>query len=150
MSGAVPHTVRAMHQVRIEETGIVVARRVVSAHGVWSRTRGLMFRSALPEGEAIDIRPCSSIHMMFMRFSIDAVFYDRDFRVTRVARGVRPWIGLAFGGRGSWGVIELAAGAANPVSPGDALVFEAVTEDRRVSAPSPAPADAAHTGPGMR
>lgn len=139
-----------MHQLRIEETGIVVARRVAPAHRMWSRTRGLMLRGALADGEAIDIRPCSSIHMMFMRFAIDAVFYDRDFRVTKVSRDVRPWIGLAFGGRGTWGVVELGTGAANPVKPGDVLVFEPVTEDSRASAELPVHGDAAHGGHGVR
>jgi hypothetical protein len=63
--------------------------------------------------------------MMFMRFAIDAVFFDRDGRVTKVARGVRPWIGLAFGGRKSHGVLELPVGAAAGVEPGQTLQFEA-------------------------
>ena len=32
--------------------------------------------------------------MMFMLFAIDAVFYDRGGRITKMARNVRPWIGL--------------------------------------------------------
>lgn len=139
-----------MHQVRIEETGIVIARRVVPAHGMWTRARGLMFRGTLSEGEAIDIRPCSSIHMMFMRFAIDAVFYDRQFQVTRVARGVRPWFGLAFGGRGTWGVVELGLGAANPVKPGDRLLFEPVAEDCKGTIETRAHGDVAPGGQGVR
>ena len=102
----------------------VVASTVRPAHGVVSRTRGLMFRGALPEGEGLDIRPCGSIHMMFMRFPIDAVFYNREQRVTKVARCVRPWIGMALGGKGAHGVIELPAGSAGFVAPGDLLEFE--------------------------
>ena len=134
-----------MHQVHIEQTGIVIAARVAQAHGLWSRTRGLMFRRQLEPGSGIDIRPCSSIHMMFMRFPIDAVFYDRSYRVTRVARSVRPWLGMAFGGRGAWGVIELGAGAANPVKAGDVLVFVPVLEDR-LSAVTVATAGGANHG----
>jgi uncharacterized membrane protein (UPF0127 family) len=62
--------------------------------------------------------------MMFMWFAIDAVFYDANGRVTKVARRVRPWMGLAFGGRGSRGVIELPVGAASGVEPGHTLRFE--------------------------
>ncbi len=112
-----------MHEAHVRETGITVAERVAEAHGLRARTRGLMLRGALGPGEGIDIRPCSSIHMMFMRFAIDAVFCDRDFRVTKVARSVRPWLGIAFGGRAAWGVVELAAGAANRVKRGDVLVL---------------------------
>lgn len=94
------------------------------ADNAWTRFRGLMLHGRLGEGEGLDIRPCGSIHMMFMRFSIDAVFYDRDGKVTKVARRVRPWIGLAFGGRGAKGVVELPVGAAAGVEVGHRLEFE--------------------------
>lgn len=82
-----------------------------------------MFRRRLREGEGLAIAPCASIHMMFMFFAIDAVFYDAGNRVTKVAPGVRPWIGLAFGGKGTKAVIEMAAGAAVGVEPGHLLEF---------------------------
>jgi hypothetical protein len=137
-----------MHQVHIEQTGIVIAGQVAEAHGLWSRTRGLMLRRQLEPGAGIDIRPCSSIHMMFMRFPIDAVFYDRDYRVTRVARSVRPWRGMAFGGRGAWGVIEIGVDAANPVKAGDVLVFEPVLESRPSAVAVGAAGGADHGGTG--
>jgi len=105
--------------------GKVVAEHASTADTAWTRFRGLMLRGGLAEGEGLDIRPCGSIHMMFMRFAIDAVFYDREGRVTKVARGVRPWVGLAFGGRGAKGVIELPRGAANFVEAGHQLEFAA-------------------------
>lgn len=104
-------------------TGTRLAERAASATNHWTRFRGLMLRSGLDEGEGLIIRPCSSIHMMFMRFPIDAVFFDKDGRVTRVARNVRPWRGLAMGGRGAKGVIELPVGAAGGVEPGHQLEF---------------------------
>lgn len=119
-----------MQQLSVQGTGEPFAPRVEAAHSLWRRTRGLMLRRRLAPGEGIDIRPCGSIHMMFMLFAIDAVFYDRSFRVTKVARGVRPWIGLAFGGRGAWGVVEMAAGSAGEVRAGDVLVF---TDTRETS-----------------
>jgi uncharacterized membrane protein (UPF0127 family) len=114
--------------VLLTESGSVVASDLRPAHGIVSRTLGLMFRRPLADGEALDIRPCSSIHMMFMRFAIDAVFYDRDFRVTKVASNVRPWIGLAFGGKGTKGVIEMRSGTASSIRAGDVLVFEPVMQ----------------------
>jgi uncharacterized membrane protein (UPF0127 family) len=83
-----------------------------------------MFRKALAPGEGLVIHPCGSIHMMFMRFPIDAVFYDDHGSVTKVARSLRRWTGLAFGGRGAKGVIELPAGAAQGIAPGNRLEFE--------------------------
>jgi len=64
-------------------------------------------------------RPAGSIHMFFMRFPIDAVFCDRELRVLHVERGLQPW--RTAGKRGAKVVIELAAGAADAVEPGDRL-----------------------------
>ena len=102
---------------------IAVASDLREARNPWQRFRGLMLKSRLEAGEGLRIEPCGSIHMMFMRFPIDAVFYDREGRVTRVARNVRPWIGFAFGGKGAHGVIELPAGAAPDLQPGDRIAI---------------------------
>lgn len=101
----------------------MLAAEVRLARSVLERTRGLMFSRGLPAGTALDIRPCNSIHMMFVRFPIDAVFYDRNGTVTKVARRVRPWTGMAFGGRRARGVVELPCGAADGVRDGDTLEF---------------------------
>ena len=105
--------------------GQVVAERADTADNAWRRFRGLMLRAPLAEGEGLDIRPCGSIHMMFMRFPIDAVFYKEDGTVTKVSRNVRPWMGFAFGGKGAKGVVELPVGAAESVEPGHVLKFAA-------------------------
>jgi hypothetical protein len=57
-----------------------------------------------------------------MRFAIDAVFCDRELRVVKVVRGLKPWRMAA--ARGASVVIELAAGAADGVEPGDQLTLE--------------------------
>ena len=113
-----------MATLRNVTTGETVADQLQYARGVVPRTRGLMLRGSLPEGGGLVIHPCSSIHMMFMRFPIDAVFYDKEQRVTKVAPGVRAWTGLAFGGRGAKGVVELPVGAASKVEPGHQLAFD--------------------------
>ena len=111
--------------MRVEDTsaGIVLATDAVEATSYWSRFRGLMLRKELRPGEGLIIRPCGSIHMMFMRFRIDAVFFDDDLKVTKVASSVARWRGMAFGGRGAAGVIELPSGAAAGVEAGHQLSF---------------------------
>ena len=104
-------------------TGKVVAEDLRMATSWWARFRGLMLRRALNPGEALFIAPCSSIHMMFMNFAIDAVFVDKQRRVVKVSPRVRPWIGMAWGGRGAHAVIEMAAGSGAGISPGDQLDF---------------------------
>lgn len=75
--------------------GQVVAGHVSAATGIWSRFCGLMLRASLPEGHGLVLRPCTSIHMFFMRFAIDAVFVDGDGAVVGLRAGLRPWIGFA-------------------------------------------------------
>lgn len=74
-----------------------------------ARFKGLMLRRKLSVGRGLLIAPCSSIHMCFMRFSIDAVFIDKNYRVLKVKRRLYPWLGIAVC-FGAWGVIELSAG----------------------------------------
>ena len=73
-------------------------------------------------------RPGGSIHMFFMRFSIDAVFCTRDLEVIDVVRGLRPWRVAAR--RGAKVVIELAEGGGGRPSPGRPALAR---YDRRVS-----------------
>jgi hypothetical protein len=103
-----------------ETTGATVAANLRDAHSYWARFRGLMLRRKLAPGEALRIDPCSSIHMFWMLFAIDAVFYDRNLRVLKVCRRVRPWVGFA-AARKARGVVELAVGAASGVEPGHQL-----------------------------
>jgi uncharacterized protein len=90
--------------------GEVVCDRCLIAESPWLRTKGLLGRADLPEGEGILLRPASSIHMAFMRFPIDAVFLDRADRVLKVVSDLRPW--RMAGCRGARAVLELPAGEA--------------------------------------
>jgi uncharacterized protein len=85
--------------------------RVEVATGVVSRTLGLMGRRGMPAGSALLIRPCSSVHTMWMRFAIDVAYLDREERVVKVVHGLRPWR-ASIGGRRAHSVLELAAGEA--------------------------------------
>ncbi len=71
--------------------GAVLAGRVESAATLSARLRGLLGRSGLPEGEALRIEPCTSIHTFFMKFPIDAVFLQRDGKVVRAVEEMHPW-----------------------------------------------------------
>jgi len=105
----------------LNSDGTVVADRCRLARSPWSRMRGLLGRASLAPGEAMLFRPAGSIHMFFMRFTIDAVFCDRDLVVLDVVSSLRPW--RMASRRGARVVIELAEGAAADVRPGDHLVL---------------------------
>jgi uncharacterized membrane protein (UPF0127 family) len=110
----------------------VICRHLVLGESFRQRFLGLMGRSGLAEGEGLYL-PTASIHMMFMRFPIDALFVSRpDADGQRKVVGVRPelppWRGLVLPVRGAAGVIEMAAGtlARAHVGSDDEVVFEAL------------------------
>jgi uncharacterized protein len=72
-------------------SGTTVAAEVATADNPWRRFMGLMGRRELPAGAGLYLRPCSSIHMFFMRMSVDAVFVDKDGVVVRIYPALRPW-----------------------------------------------------------
>lgn len=76
-----------------------------------ARGKGLLGRTQLPEGQALWIHHCNSIHTYFMKFSIDCVFVDKNLQVKAVYENVRPWR-LVFPVWGASSVFELSAGAA--------------------------------------
>ncbi len=107
-----------------ESKGTVVATRMRVADNLWSRFWGLMGRKALADGEALLLRPSSSIHTMFMRFPIDVVFIDEGNQVAKVVSNLRPFrLTMAPGSAQS--VLELNTGVAAQaqVEPGDQLVM---------------------------
>ena len=96
---------------RVALNGEVVTPSLVRADRMWSRMRGLLGRGALAPSEGLWISPCTSIHMFFMRFAIDAVFIDEHLQVVRVHEALQPWR-MARGGKHAHSVLELPPGKA--------------------------------------
>lgn len=79
------------------------------ATNFWQRFRGLMLHRPLPPATALLIAPCNSIHMCFMRFAIDAVYLDKQGKILKITRHLRPWLGLSACWR-AHSVLEMTAG----------------------------------------
>ena len=106
----------------------VLASRLEVAGSLWQKFKGLMGRSSLDEGTGLWLPDSNGIHMMFMKFPIDAVFVggptadDPLVRpVVSVHRGLRAWTGLVPFVRGAHGVLERTVGTidASGTQPGD-------------------------------
>ena len=141
---------RGLDLVRRRDGAVVC--RLELADSFVRRFLGLMGRGGLPRDAGLWIEPCTSIHMMFMRFSIDAVFVRRaasgrplgpgvEGEILKVCRAVRPWIGMAWC-TGATAVVELAAGRAAELGlvEGDVLTLDErdvrPNEERREGAPT--------------
>ena len=105
-----------------KDDGTVLCTECAVASTSLARMKGLLGRSSLGAGEGMLFPRTGSIHMFFMRFAIDAIFCSRDLRVVKVVRNLRPWRTAA--ARGAKVVIELPAGAAEGIEPGDRLVLD--------------------------
>ena len=132
-----PRLLRAVNRTR----GTVLAERLEVADSFGSRFAGLMGRPSLAAGNGLWLPGTGSIHMLFMRFAIDAVFLGPDAPdgarpVVRPIACLRPWIGIGLA-RGAKGVLELPADTivATGTLPGDEVVLEAVPETCRAPVP---------------
>ena len=97
------------------DRGSVLAEPLETAGSFWAKFMGLMGRPSLARGSGLWLPGANGIHMMFMRFPIDAVFVTRADaegvrRVRSVHRGVRAWTGLVPLITGAHGVLELPVG----------------------------------------
>lgn len=93
----------------------VLAGSLETAGSFWGKFMGLMGRPALPVDGGLWLPGGNGIHMMFMRFPIDAVFVSRPDadgvrRVRTIHRSLRAWVGLVPLVLGADGVLELPIG----------------------------------------
>ena len=109
----------------------ILGASVEVAESFGGRFMGLMGRRGLEPAGGMWLTPGSSIHMLFMRFPIDAVFLGRPAadggrRVVAVHADVRPWTGVVWWARGADGCLELPAGtaAATGTVVGDVAILE--------------------------
>lgn len=108
----------------LKRTGETLAEDVETANTYFTRLKGLMFRKHLPAGRGLLLDPCPQIHTCFMRFNIDAVFFDKSGSVLYVKENMKPW---RFGRfvRGSRYTLELPGGTlGGRVQKGDELILK--------------------------
>ena len=112
-----------------------IAERLEVADGLWGKFMGLMGRPGLEPDAGLWLTDSNGIHMMFMRFAIDAVFLGNPDPgrqgarpVVSVHRGLRAWTGLVPLVRGAHGVLELPVGTIERTGTavGDLVVLEPV------------------------
>lgn len=95
-----------------KEDQLILTHKLSVAFSAPERMRGLLGKSHLDSDAALWIKPCKSIHTFFMKFSIDAVFIDSDFKITSIYRDLKPWKTTSI----QWfaqSVVELPTGTVN-------------------------------------
>jgi uncharacterized protein len=115
-----------MRAGRLYRNGSVWSESVERAETFKERLRGLLGRDGLVDGGAMLIERCGAVHTLGMRFTLGLVFLDRAWRVTRLARDVRPGRLAVWGGWRAVRVIEVPAGSRllDGLAPGDHFAWE--------------------------
>lgn len=114
-----------LQQAEITWNGTIFLKRAEIARSFLDRSRGLLGRDSLPAEHGLLIIPCSSIHTLGMRFTIDVLFLDRAGLVVRIVRNIRPGRLYVGGGPRAHSVLEIASGwlPADSVQIGDQLMW---------------------------
>jgi uncharacterized protein len=112
-----------------QSNGIVIAEKVIPAYSFFKRLKGLMFTSSFPEGYAIHIQPCRSIHTYFMKYEIDVLYLNDEYEIVAAESYVRPG---EFGKhhKGTTSVIEIPAGTIHKtkIEPGQTVQIKNLKE----------------------
>ncbi len=88
--------------------GVVLADAAHSADTSEQRRTGLLKHTHLDPGDGLWIVPCESVHSFFMKFTIDVLYLDRQYRVKKIRPEMVPW--RASARLTAHSVLELPAG----------------------------------------
>lgn len=67
-----------------------VVAKVDLATTFFKRLKGLLGTNSLEEDRGLFLSPCKSIHMFGMKYSIDAVFLNKDLKVVELVEDIQP------------------------------------------------------------
>jgi len=96
-----------MQIINLTRDNKVLADKTAVARSFFRRLKGLLGAGQLPQGSALIIRPCSSVHTFGMQYPIDVVFVNDQNIVVKTVEALFP-------GRIAWSTgsyaVELPAG----------------------------------------
>jgi hypothetical protein len=99
---------------KVGEKELIVSE-IIEAKSFFSKLSGLILTKKLNDSEGFLIKNCSSIHTIGMRYSIDAVFLDRENRVLKIYHNLKPFRVTTFI-KGAFYVLETIAGTIKKTS----------------------------------
>jgi uncharacterized membrane protein (UPF0127 family) len=88
-------------------------KKVIVSTSMKQRIVGLIFSDEIPsQAEGYLISPGNSIHTFFMNYPLDLVFLDKNFKVIKIIKNMKPWRMTLIYLRSSH-VLEIKSGTVN-------------------------------------
>ena len=114
--------------MKIKKSEKIILTKVKLADSFWKRAIGLLGHKILLDGEGLLFRKSMQMHTFFMRFAIDIIFLDKDFKIIKIYHSLKPFkfTGFHFAIHNGF-VLEAKAGFSleNNLAVGDFLILEA-------------------------
>ena len=99
-----------------------------SSRSIFFKLKGLMFRKRLSDNECVMFEfhrdEKIMIHMLFVFFSIDAIWLDKDYRVKEIIRNIKPFTTLIRQRHSARYLIETLGNSTVNLSIGDKLTVK--------------------------
>lgn len=100
----------------------LIAQKVYFANTFWTRLIGLLWKEDLLSGECLLLEPCRQVHTFGMKFPLDVLFLDRDWRIIGVIKNMLPGrISPYF--KSAWMAIEFKGGTLPDIILGEHVRF---------------------------
>ena len=111
--------------IRNTSRNTVVGGTIEVVETAAQKVKGLLGRDGLEEGHGLLFKGAGSLHTLFMRFPIDIIYTNKQGKVTKTAKAVRPYKLVAAPLR-CYYAVELPVGAitASNTQVGDYLDFD--------------------------
>jgi uncharacterized membrane protein (UPF0127 family) len=115
--------------MEIINNGVILADNVRYCKDIFSKTRGLMFRRKLKQGQGLILVADeesiyqTTIHMMFVFFPIDVIWLNKQKEVVDIKQNIKSFQPLITPRAPAKYVLELPVGTAKNIKLGDQLKF---------------------------
>ena len=77
--------------IEIKDSNILLAENCYRPTKTWEKIRGLIGRPKLDRSSALLLDASDCIHTLFMQYSIDILYLDKDLRVIKTTSSMKPW-----------------------------------------------------------
>lgn len=70
---------------------IYIAKEAIEAKSTLQKMKGLMFSKGMDGFDGMLFKRCNSIHTFFMNYPLDILFINREMKIVKIIRNLKPW-----------------------------------------------------------